>query len=183
MQAFLVTVVRGKKHRFVRCRAFRTQHATLAAARRNPDWVVLNVSAIGPCSGGVWFRAKTYRHGNSQRSISVKDIRVMPQITAIKLIPKPDVAYQILAELARRNKLRLDACLPPLDVDTEFSRVLHLNAVDDYRCHLAPYLRAALDQTDPTGGMMSTLRRYQLAHHDAQHRLYVAEGLLPPTRQ
>jgi hypothetical protein len=183
VQAFLVTVVRGKKRRVVQCRAFKTLQATLAAARRNPGWVVVAVRAIGPCRSGVRFRAAKCRHTNSQRSISLADIRVMPQITNIRLIPEPGMAYQILAELNRRQKLRLDACLPSLDVDFEFNRTIHLNAVDDYRRYLAPYLRAAVDKTDPTGGMMSTLRRYQLAHIDAQQRLYVAEGLLPPTKQ
>jgi hypothetical protein len=145
--------------------------------------ITVTVGAIFPSCGGVQFRATTFRHANSRRSISPADIRVMPQIANIRLIPKPDVAYQMLAELARRQKLPLDVYLPPLDVDTEFNRIVYLYAVDDYSCQLAPYLRVSLDKTDPTGGMMSTLRRHQIAHNDAQQRLYVAEGLLPPTRQ
>jgi hypothetical protein len=67
-------------------------------------------------------------------------------------------------ELIIRQAIRIDAGLPPLDMNHEFDRAVTRMAIDRYRVALAPFLTNALLSLPPSSGMVGILKRYRTAH-------------------
>jgi hypothetical protein len=180
MQTFLVTLIKGRNRLQTRCRAHKAQSATIAAAKLNLGWVVVDVMAIGPGRGGSKFKTASPRHPFNGQVITPSSIRAIRHITATVFIPDPAEVRRIRNDLAQRQAIRIDARLPPLNLDWEFQHQLRLYSATEYRRSLKPYLAAALAATEATGGMVATMRRHSEALREAKANLYHAEGLHSP---
>jgi hypothetical protein len=83
-------------------------------------------------------------------------------------------------ELTVRQAIRIDAGLPPLDLNHEFDRAVTRIATMRYRECLAPFVTNALLSQPPTSGMLGTMKRYRTAHAVAVKALSQATGFTGP---